>query len=195
MKQLPVTGNSCTTPKGVPQSNSLILQEIIKEGFGLYYAVISKGPSCCCGFKSARVPCRGSKMDAKRQAPHRRWERLPVFLPVLAQLNDDRGNGFQDVVIVLNISQGGLLIAGFQPPHRLSELTIEVSTAPLVRDLGGRKGVDRIRARVVRSELCDDYSLYALEFPCPLATTLNDIQHQAKHILPHSCDGVPRPRD
>jgi hypothetical protein len=133
-------------------------------------------------------------MDEKKQAPHRRWERLPVFLPVLAQLNDGRGNEFQDVVIVLNISQGGLLIAGFQPPHRLSELTFEVSTAPLVRELGGRKGVDRIRARVVRSELCGEFSLHALEFPCPLATTLSDIQLQAKHILPHFCDGGPSPQ-
>ena len=133
-------------------------------------------------------------MDEKERAPHRRWERLPAFLPVLAQLNDDRGNKVQDVVIVLNISRGGLLIAGFQPPHQPSELTLEVSTAPLVRGLGGRKGVDRVRARVVRSEPCGEYSLYALELLWPLATTLKDIQLQAKHVLPHFCDGVLHPR-
>jgi hypothetical protein len=44
MKQLPVAGNSCTIPKEIPQSNSLILQGIIEKGFRSLL---------CCGFQGA----------------------------------------------------------------------------------------------------------------------------------------------
>lgn len=162
----------------------MVLQEIIDKALW--------PPSCCVLEEYALLWLVGKvkrlvggrqMTNEKHREVHRHWKRLPVFLPVLAQLTDERGNEFRDVIVVLNIGQGGLLVASFRHRYRLSELAFEISATPLVEELGGREAMADVRARVLRSDRRDKYTLYGLEFLLPVAFAPDKVELQLEHIL------------
>lgn len=107
---------------------------------------------------------RAKKLKKKRRRPkkskkdeRRRWDRLPVAVPVFLRGADRNGREFVEFATALNLSAGGALLATRRhlPPE--SRITIEIASAPLPREkvpVHVVRSVDGHPVRVVHSEQC-----------------------------------------
>jgi PilZ domain len=102
------------------------------------------------------------------QVERRRWERLPLAIPVFVRGRDDRGKDFLEFATALNISAGGALVAMGRglPPN--SAVSLEIPSGPLAGAEGFPNAVRRLRARLCRAERASQYTLHAFKFSRPL---------------------------
>ncbi len=106
---------------------------------------------------------RQNEMAAER----RRWDRLPLAIPVFIRSEDGDGRGTLEFASALNISAGGALLAVRQSPVLSGDLLLEIPCAPL--SAGNLpKATRNLRARTVRTELADGCRLVGISFAEPL---------------------------
>jgi len=98
----------------------------------------------------------------------RRWQRLPLAVPVFARGVDERGNEFLEFTTALNISAGGALLASRRYLPRSSRVSLEIPSAPLPGLAVQLHFVRSLRARVVRVTHSDRFHLWGLQFSRPL---------------------------
>ena len=107
--------------------------------------------------------------ELKSGAERRRWERIPLAIPVFARGIDEKGKDFLDFTTVLEVSAGGALLATRRNLSRSTRLTLEIPAAPLNEKAAGVSSIRTLRARIVRVSNSDRCQLCALEFTRPLA--------------------------
>ena len=102
-------------------------------------------------------------------AERRRWQRLPMALPVFVRGKDLRGQDFKDFTAALNVSSGGMLLVMRRYLPIRTRISIDVPTPPL---LSGGKGFPRCRqqlkARLVSFVPREPFHLYGVKFSRPL---------------------------
>lgn len=101
----------------------------------------------------------------------RKSERIPLAVPVFVRGKGSEGKEFLEFATALNVSAGGALVATRRFLSRLTTISLEIPSAPLPRSRALPRAVRRLRARLVRATVADDYQLWALEFRTPLAST------------------------
>jgi len=94
----------------------------------------------------------------------RRFERIPLAIPVFVRGQDSDGKEFLEFATSLNISAGGALLATRRNLPRLSSISLEIPSAPLPRIALLPKIVRQLKARLVRSALIDGCHLWAVRF-------------------------------
>ena len=95
----------------------------------------------------------------------RRWQRIPLAIPVFIRGVDTEGKEFLEFATALNISAGGALVATRRQIPRCTRLSIEIPVAPVPRAVTLPKSIRRLRAKLVRVTLADSYQLWGLKFP------------------------------
>lgn len=106
---------------------------------------------------------------AKKRTERRRWERLPLAIPLFVRGVDPRGKEFLEFATALNVSAGGALLAVKRYLPRSSRVSLEIPSAPLPRKLLPRHFVRTLRARVVRvAPPADLVHFSGLQFQRPL---------------------------
>ena len=110
--------------------------------------------------------------NTKAAHERRRWERLPLAIPVFARGIDEKGKDFLDFTTVLEVSAGGAVLAIRRNLARTARLTLEIPSAPLNEKVAGISSVRTLRAKIVRVTSSDRCQLCALEFIRPLVKTL-----------------------
>ncbi len=109
-------------------------------------------------------------MNRRKQGiERRRWQRLPVGLPVFVRGTDARGKQFLDFTNILNISSGGALLATRVTLSRSASVSLEIPSAPLAQFGPLPDHVRAIQARVMRATHLEACSLYGLRFRRQLA--------------------------
>ena len=98
----------------------------------------------------------------------RKWERLPVAVPVFVRGSDHDGKEFLEFATALNLSAGGALVVmrRYFPASR--DLSLEFPAAPIAEEKllsGSSRSLTAQLVRVVNSERCD---LWGLQFARPL---------------------------
>ena len=94
----------------------------------------------------------------------RRFERIPLAIPVFVRGQDPEGKDFLEFATALNISAGGALLATRRNLPKLATISLEIPSAPLPRVALLPKIVRRLKARLVRSTLLDGCHLMAVRF-------------------------------
>jgi hypothetical protein len=94
----------------------------------------------------------------------RRFERIPLAIPVFVRGHDSEGKEFLEFATSLNISAGGALLATRRNLPKLSAISLEIPSAPLPRVAVLPKIVRQLKARLVRSSLLDGCHLWAVRF-------------------------------
>ncbi len=112
---------------------------------------------------------RGAVERQKQGSERRRWERLPIAIPVFVRGVDDQGKEFLEFTSALNISAGGALLAVRRYMKRSSRVTLEIPSAPLPQLEVSPQVVRNIQAEVVRVTHSDHGHLWALKFTRPVA--------------------------
>src|SRR6266699_5598435 len=106
---------------------------------------------------------------AKQPAEERRrWVRLSLAIPVFVRGVDGQGKEFIEFCTLLNESAGGALLAIRKPLRRRSRVSLEMPSAPVLKNVKFRQTIRMLRARVIRITHVDGWNLCGLQFARPL---------------------------
>lgn len=116
---------------------------------------------------NGRVKTRRPLVPLPASEPYkqqRRWQRLPLALPVFVKGVDLHGRDFQDFTAAFDINAGGVLLASRRYLPESSVLTLEIPSLPSSQMPQTKGYVRSLRARVLYSNPSDGYFLCGLEF-------------------------------
>jgi hypothetical protein len=115
-----------------------------------------------------RTP-KGAHLAGRARKPERRrWERLPLALPIFLRGVNERGEEFLEFTTALNVSAGGALLATRRYLRPSSRITVEIPSAPLPKLTRPVRAVRTMRARVIRVSNSEQCYLSGLQFTKPL---------------------------
>ena len=108
---------------------------------------------------------------SKEGVDRRRWERLPLAIPVFVRGLDPNGQEFIEFATALDISCGGALLAiqRHLPPG--AKIMLEIPSAPTSLAKTSRQGKQSFSAKLVRVTNGDHCKLLGLKFHRPLTST------------------------
>jgi hypothetical protein len=93
-----------------------------------------------------------------------------LAVPIFVRGRDSEGKEFLEFATALNISAGGALLASRRYVQRLSQVNLEIPSAPLPASSSLPKVVRHLRARVLRIVAHNEYHLWALKFSPQLSS-------------------------
>ena len=102
----------------------------------------------------------------------RRWNRLPLAIPIFVRSKDGKGKEALEFATALNISAGGILVAVRRLFPRAARFLLEIPSAPLVGKAELPKRSRLLKARLRRIVHADGYHLLGLEFSRALTPSL-----------------------
>ncbi len=98
------------------------------------------------------------------RSDQRKWQRIPLAIPVFIRGTDEEGKEFLEFATALNISAGGALVATRRQLPRCARLSLEIPVAPVPRAISLPKSIRRLRAKLVRVTSGDSYQLWGIKF-------------------------------
>ncbi|HZU45529.1 MAG TPA: PilZ domain-containing protein [Terriglobales bacterium] len=122
---------------------------------------------------SIELLAEGARLAARGVGKERRkWQRLPLAIPVFVRGKNQEGKEFLEFSTALNISAGGALVAVRRSLNPSSSISLEIPSAPLASTAGLPRAARTLRARMVRITHSEGYHLLGLKFSKPLVGTL-----------------------
>jgi hypothetical protein len=94
----------------------------------------------------------------------RKFQRLPLSIPVFVRGVDDTGKEFLEFATALNISAGGVLLATRRSIPKSANLALEIPVAPLPADSLSSQSVRSLKAKLIRVTHGERYHLLGLKF-------------------------------
>ncbi|HXZ78977.1 MAG TPA: PilZ domain-containing protein [Terriglobales bacterium] len=94
----------------------------------------------------------------------RKYQRLPLSIPVFVRGTDENGKEFLEFATALNISAGGILLATRRSLPKSASLSLEIPVAPLPADSFSAQSIRSLKARLVRITHGERYHLMGLKF-------------------------------
>jgi hypothetical protein len=106
---------------------------------------------------------------AKAAKERRKWERLPLPVPLFIRTADEHGGESLEFATAWNVSAGGALVALRRCPRLWLQVSVEIPGNPSVPDPVGRRLVRTLKAKIVRIDHTATGHLAALKFLRPLS--------------------------
>jgi len=104
-------------------------------------------------------------LPRKKLSPERRkWQRLPLAVPVFIRCSDQAGNDTLEFATAVNVSAGGMLVAVRRMLPASEHYSLEIPSAPMPDAEILSKSSRMLRARSVRVVHAKDYHLLGLKF-------------------------------
>lgn len=94
----------------------------------------------------------------------RKFQRLPLSIPVFVRGIDEAGKEFLEFATALNISAGGVLLATRRSLPKSASVALEIPVAPLPPDSISTQSIRTLKARLVRITHGERYHLLGLRF-------------------------------
>src|SRR5215471_2959818 len=111
---------------------------------------------------------RGLTAPNQPARERRRWVRLPLAIPVFVRGVNGQGKEYVELGTLLNESAGGALLVIRRALRRRSRISLEMPSAPALRNVKFRHTKRMLRARVVRITPVNSWNLCGLQFVRPL---------------------------
>jgi hypothetical protein len=105
---------------------------------------------------------------AQPQAERRKWSRLPLAIPVFVRSRDQEGKEFLEFATALNVSAGGMLVAMRRVLPLLSQIQLEIPSAPVSALAMLPRASRDLRAKALRATPAEGCYLLGLKFTRPL---------------------------
>lgn len=122
----------------------------------------------------AENPEKISTANASGCLARRRWERLPIAVPVFVRGHDEKGNEFFDFTTAININAGGMLLLSRRPLSVGMELILEIPTPTPSFQPPGWQTRTALPARVLYTTHSEGCHLCGVEFSSPLLPDHSD---------------------
>jgi len=98
----------------------------------------------------------------------RKWERLPLAIPVFVRSHDEKGKEFLEFATALNVSAGGMLVAVRRVLPAVAQLQLEIPSPPVAALALLPRASRNLRAKTLRSTPAEGYYLLGIKFSRPL---------------------------
>jgi hypothetical protein len=98
----------------------------------------------------------------------RKWERLPLAIPVFVRSQDEKGKEFLEFATALNVSAGGMLVAVRRVLPAIAQLQLEIPSPPVAALALLPRASRNLRAKTLRSTPAEGYYLLGIKFSRPL---------------------------
>lgn len=98
----------------------------------------------------------------------RKWERLPLAIPVFVRSHDEKGKEFLEFATALNVSAGGMLVAVRRVLPAVAQLQLEIPSPPVAALALLPRASRNLRAKTLRSTPAEGYYLLGIKFARPL---------------------------
>jgi hypothetical protein len=98
----------------------------------------------------------------------RRWQRLPVAVPVFARGTDEKGRSFTEFTTMLNLGGGGGLLVFRRSAPRAARMVVEFPSPALPGLMLPSNCTQTLKSRVVHVTPSGPYDLLGVEFIHPL---------------------------
>jgi hypothetical protein len=106
----------------------------------------------------------------KLSQERRKWQRLPLAIPLFIRCRDENGKDVLEFATALNVSAGGMLVAVRRMLPASAHYSLEIPGAPIPNANILPQPSRLLRARRVRVVHAKDYHLVGLKFSRALAT-------------------------
>ena len=106
-------------------------------------------------------------MSYNNDHQRRKWDRLPISIPMFVRANKETGEEFLEFATALNLSAGGVLLASRKYLDPGTSVRLEIPVA-LVNKAQLPRSVSLLQAKVLRCTPDRQYFLLGLEFQTPL---------------------------
>ena len=101
----------------------------------------------------------------------RKWNRLPLALPVFLRSVGSDGKESLEFATGLNVSAGGILVATRRAFPLAMQALLEIPVAPFTLPAKAPKTTRKLQAKIVRIVHGDDFHLIGMRFQRPLTAT------------------------
>jgi PilZ domain len=101
----------------------------------------------------------------------RKWNRLPLALPVFLRSVGSDGKESLEFATGLNVSAGGILVATRRAFPLAMRALLEIPVAPFRLPAKAPKTTRKLQAKIVRIVHGDDFHLIGMRFQRPLTAT------------------------
>ena len=124
-------------------------------------------------------------MNADRVGGERRkWSRLPLAIPVFVRSRAENGKEVLEFATSLNIGAGGMLIAVRRALPAISQLRLEIPSAPVASLALLPRATRTLQAKALRTTPATGYYLLGLKFSRPLSVSSKPRSSQRKTFSP-----------
>lgn len=113
----------------------------------------------------------GKRPMMKPGSERRKYQRLPLSIPIFVRGVDQDGKEFLEFATALNISAGGILLATRRSLPRSSSLSLEIPVAPLPPTTETPQSIRSLKAKLVRITHGERCHLLGLKFSRSLHDT------------------------
>jgi hypothetical protein len=112
---------------------------------------------------------RGRTLNiGKPETERRRWERLPIAIPVFVRSSDDSGREFLEFATAWNVSAGGALVAVKRSIRLSSQVSVEIPSAPVSTSPPDSAITRNLKANAVWVTHAEGHHIVGLKFVIPL---------------------------
>ena len=101
----------------------------------------------------------------------RKWNRLPLALPVFLRSVGSDGKESLEFATGLNVSAGGILVATRRALPLAMQALLEIPVAPFTLPAKAPKTTRKLQAKIVRIVHGDDFHLIGMRFQRPLTAS------------------------
>jgi len=101
----------------------------------------------------------------------RKWNRLPLALPVFLRSVGSDGKESLEFATGLNVSAGGILVATRRALPLAMQTLLEIPVAPFTLPAKAPKTTRKLQAKIVRIVHGDDFHLIGMRFQRPLTAS------------------------
>lgn len=117
---------------------------------------------------------------ARARTERRKWPRLPLAIPVFVRSRDVKGKEFLEFATALNVSAGGMLVAVRRTLPAVSQILLEIPSAPVAALASIPRVARNLRAKTMRTTPEEGYYLLGLKFSRPLLPAHSDGQRRRR---------------
>lgn len=110
----------------------------------------------------------------KPQIDRRKWDRLPLAIPIFVRSKDGNDKEFLEFATALNVSAGGALVALRRALPLSSPVSLEIPSAPLVSTSHLPKASRNLQARIVWADHAEGYQLAGVKFSHALLSVVSN---------------------
>jgi hypothetical protein len=104
----------------------------------------------------------------KPEAERRKWDRLPLAIPVFVRSSDDSGKEFLEFATAWNVSAGGALVAVKRSLRLSSQVSLEIPSVPFATSPIHSKVARNFLAKAIWVTHAEGHQIVGLKFLDPI---------------------------
>lgn len=119
----------------------------------------------------------------KPETERRKWERLPLAIPIFVRSKDDNDKELLEFATALNVSAGGALVAVRRSLPLSSQVLLEIPSAPLVSTTKLPKASRNMQARIMWATHAEGYQLAGVRFSHALLSADSNRPSKKRNVV------------